>query len=288
MVDELGTSGRGRLSLLFFSLLTLMLTGCSGGDTTITTWIISAMAGISPIIIRASSKFAGAICGLTWNGKEFIDSGDHGRLLQSAVTFDGLGERYNPTEGGSQDDWSLDVSDSVLKAIRAKDNLLETETQMAYWLKPGEPDQEGKPAVNTTGLSDTVLFKKVEIKGHTIDYAVKFRVPQDYASARFEVLTAYMPVEFDKVWRLDNGELVSGEGNNTLPLVLSCGDHAMGIYAKGAIYDSFSPSDMLNPVVKWNVLYEKRPVPTGDYDFQCYVVVGSLENVRDGLKVLNG
>jgi hypothetical protein len=258
------------MTVLLFSLLALMLTGCSGGETTITTWIISAMAGISPIIIRASSKFAGAIDSLTWNGKEFIDSGDHGRLLQSAVTFDGLGERYTPTEGGSQDDWSLDVSDSVLKAVRAKDNLLETTTQMAFWLKPGLPDQEGNPAVNTTGLSDTVLFKKVEIKGHIIDYAIRFRVEKDYASARFEVLTAYMPVEFDKVWRLDNG------------------DHAMGICARGAIYDSFDAQDMLNPVVKWNVLYTREPVPAGDYDFQCYVVVGSLEDVRDGLKALNG
>ncbi len=274
------------MSLLFFSLLVLMITGCSSGEASIVTWIISAVAGISPIIIRASPKFAGAIDSLTWDGKEFIDSGDHGRLLQSAVTFDGLGERYNPTEGGSQDDWSLDVSDSVLKAVRAKDNLLETETQMAFWLKPGLPDQEGKPAVNTTGLSDTVLFKRVEIKGHIIDYAVRFRVPKDYTSARFEVLTAYMPVEFNHVWRLDGGELVPGEGYNNLPLVLSSGDYAMGICAKGAVYDSFSPEDMLNPVVKWNVLYERSPVPKGDYDYQCYVVVGTLEDVRNGLKSL--
>lgn len=278
--------------VLLFSILVLMITGCGGGgDAAITTWIISAIAGISPIIIRASSKFAGAIDSLTWNGKEFIDSGDHGRLMQSAVTYDGLGERYNPTEGGSQDDWSLDVSDSVLKAVRAKDNLLETETQMAFWLKPGEPDQEGKPAVNITTLSDTILFKKVKIghplSPHIIDYAIRFRVPQDYASARFEVLTAYMPLEFNKVWRLDQGELVPGEGNNMFPLVLSCEDYAMGICAKGSVYDSFSQEDMLNPVVKWNVLYERNPVPAGDYDFQCYVVVGSLEDVRRGLKMLN-
>ena len=283
------------MNLLFFSLLVLMITGCSGGGggSEIVTWVISAMAGISPIIIRASSKFAGAIDSLTWNGKEFIDSGDHGRLLQSAVTFDGLAERYNPTEGGSRSNWSLDTSNSLLKAIRAKDSLLETTTQMAFWLQPGEIDMEGKPAVNMTVLSDHVLFKKVKIghllSAHIIDYAIRFRVSEDHASARFEVLTAYMPVEFDKVWRFDpaTGEITPGE-DNLLPLILSCGDHAMGIYAKEAIYDSFSAADMLNPVVKWNVLYERKPVPAGDYDFQCYVVVGSLSDVRNGLKMLNG
>ena len=45
---------------------------------------------------------------MTWGGKEFIDSTDHGRQLQCAAAFDwdrGFNaESYNPTEAGSRDD----------------------------------------------------------------------------------------------------------------------------------------------------------------------------------------
>lgn len=38
-------------------------------------------------MIRTCDYDAGAICSLTWNGQQFIDDYDHGRQLQSAVTF---------------------------------------------------------------------------------------------------------------------------------------------------------------------------------------------------------
>lgn len=284
------------MSFLLLILLILLLTGCSGGGTApdILTWTISAIAGASPIVIRASSQFAGAIDSLTWNGKEFIDNVDAGRLLQSASSFDGHGECYNPTEGGSwRDNQPPARTSSVLLSIQASGNVLDSMTQMAYWLRPGDMSG-GKVAVNATELSDHLLTKKVTIghpkSAHIIDYKVNFYVPKDYTSGRFEALTAYMPAEFNKVWRFNplTGEIQEGEGNNHQPLILSSGDHAMGIYAKDAIYDSFSAGDLLHPVVKWNVLYERAPVPKGDYDFQCYVVVGSLENVRVSMRQLIG
>jgi len=60
----------------------------SAGDAT-----IRGVAGSSEITIRTTSRLAGAIDSLTWNGKEFIDSFDHGRQLQSAASFDGAAPR---------------------------------------------------------------------------------------------------------------------------------------------------------------------------------------------------
>src|SRR5579872_3822919 len=69
---------------------------------------IRGRAGASDIVITTTERLAGAIHSLTWNGKEFIDSFDHGRQLQSAANFDCDGaffpETFNPTEAGSRAD----------------------------------------------------------------------------------------------------------------------------------------------------------------------------------------
>ena len=89
---------------------------------------IRAKAGPSEIVITTTSRLAGAIHSLTWNGREFIDSADHGRQLQSAVNFDAgsriRGETYNPTEAGSRFDGAGPKSTSVLRALHAKENML--------------------------------------------------------------------------------------------------------------------------------------------------------------------
>ncbi|MFM7927773.1 MAG: hypothetical protein ACKO9Q_08665, partial [Pirellula sp.] len=97
-----------------------------------------------PLTITTTSRLAGAVHSIRWKGKEFIDSADHGRQLQSACSFDAMSdepfwaERYNPTEAGSRRDGAGDRSTSRLLGIEADDKLLRTSTQMAYWLNPGE------------------------------------------------------------------------------------------------------------------------------------------------------
>jgi len=58
----------------------------------------------SGIQVCTSSRCAGAIDYVSWNGKQFISDYDHGRELQIAVTVDNTGECYNPTEAGSLGD----------------------------------------------------------------------------------------------------------------------------------------------------------------------------------------
>ena len=88
---------------------------------------IRAKAGTSEIVIRTTSRLAGAIDSLTWNGKEFIDSADHGRQLQSASNFD-VGTRFtpetfNPTEAGSRGDGAGPTSTSKLLSLQHRREL---------------------------------------------------------------------------------------------------------------------------------------------------------------------
>src|SRR4051794_2329181 len=100
---------------------------------------IRGKAGSSEIVITTTDRLAGAIHSLTWGGKEFVDSHDHGRQLQSAVNFDCAAagefwaERYNPTEAGSRADGTGEKSSSKVLRIRAEGAELKTTTQMAFW-----------------------------------------------------------------------------------------------------------------------------------------------------------
>src|SRR5208283_796089 len=146
---------------------------------------IRGTTGSSEIVITTTERLAGAIHSLTWNGKEFIDSCDHGRQLQSAASFDCASpgklwaECYNPTEAGSRADGAGNRSSSVLRSLRAEGAELRTTTQMAFWLAPGEKSS-GRPALNDKVLSDHLVSKTVRI-GYkrlpsVIDYEVTFVV----------------------------------------------------------------------------------------------------------------
>lgn len=262
----------------------------------------------SEIVITTTDRLAGAIHSLTWNGKEFIDSADHGRQLQSACSFDAgvkkpfWAERYNPTEAGSRLDGAGRISTSRLLELKADKSELQTRTRMAFWLAPGEKS-DGKPALNTKTLSDHIVAKHVKIgttaAANVIDYSVTYTVPHGEAHtfAQFEALTGYMPPEFGKFWKLvapgKLEALTDGPGEQEHPVVFSNekGTHAMGI---------FSPQTTPRPgygrfrfksekVVKWNCVFRVRNengIEPGEYAFRMSVVVGTREDVSKTLTVL--
>jgi len=276
------------------------------------TSVVRASAGTSEIVITTTPRLAGAIHSLTWNGREFIDSFDHGRQLQSAANFDAgspiLNETFNPTEAGSSRDHTGPTSSSRLLLLRAASNTLETVTQMAFWLAPGQKSGPN-PAKNTTVLSDHLLAKRVTIGWsnlpHVITYNVTFRVPQGerHTHAVFEALTGYMPPEFSEFLQYDpkTGELESltdGPGEIPRPVVLGLpgGSHAMGIYAPpqpaprttGPTFGRFRFK--AEKVVKWNCVFRvKDPagIAPGEYPFRMFVIVGDRATVRDGLRSLH-
>ncbi len=271
--------------------------------------VIRAPAGKSEIVITTTARLAGAIHSLTWDGKEFINSTDHGRQLQSACSFDNSptanAETFNPTEAGSRRDHIGPTSTSRLVELSAKENRLHTRTQMAFWLAPGERS-EGQLARNTNTLSDCVLTKDVSIGyerwPQALDYRVTFTVPTNatHTSAQFEALTGYMPPEFDTFWQFNPKTqklepLTDGPGEINNPVVLATADgrHAMGIFAPpqsrpatiGPSYGRWRFND--HRVVKWNCVFRVRDangIRHGDHSCQMLVSVGTLAEVERMLK----
>jgi hypothetical protein len=275
--------------------------------------VIRAAALGSEIVVTTTDRLAGAIDSLSWNSKEFIDSLDHGRQLQSACSFDcGLNqpfwaECYNPTEAGSRKDGAGATSTSKLIRIRSTGNELYTQTQMAFWLAPDELSS-GRPALNPKLFSNHLVTKTVRLgyaeHPNIIDYRVTFTVPEGehHKLAQFEALTGYMPAAFEQfyVFHADTGQLESPpevNGEQDLPLVVATatGSHAMGIYSPDqpspgyahAGYGRFRfPVEKVN---KWNCVFRVRDdtgIKPGDYSYQMYVAIGTRADVAQALDFL--
>ncbi len=264
----------------------------------------------STLILKTSSRFAGAISSLVFDGKEFINSTDHGRELQSDVFFDNYGVCYNPTEAGSRADGAKDTTSSVLKFFRVQGNQIWITTQMAFWLQPDQlayPAHCGsypnlKRAVNKTILSN-VLLKKHIIIGipgfpNVIKESITFDVPSTYCCATFEVLTGYMPKDFSQAFYFDPQTMKAKpaqghQGEQRYPVILATNNHqyAMGIFSPGlpqpdwpnAGYGAFT----FSAVNKWNCVYRYRDVQAKPYHFICFVVVGNLTEVENTLHRLD-
>jgi hypothetical protein len=271
--------------------------------------VIRAPFGASEIVVTTTTRLAGAIHSITWNGQEFIDSADHGRQLQSASSFDNTPvagpETFNPTEAGSRRDGAGPTSTSRLLAIRTDGNILRTRTQMAFFVPPGERTA-GQLARNTEPLSRHLLEKEVRIGvpgwPNVLDYTVTFLPPdgEPHRTAQFEALTGYMPPEFSDFHRFDRatGELAplnDGPGEQEDPVVLATPDgrYAMGITTAGP------PSEgVIGPgygrfrfaaekVVKWNCVFRvSGGVGPGAHRFRLYVPLGTLEDVTRALRAL--
>jgi len=266
--------------------------------------VISRMAGPWPITIITTGYNAGAIASLTWRDKEFISDYDHGRQLQSASSFDGLGEAFNPTEAGaneSVDGLNPNPSSSELQGCWSTSDTLATQTKMAFW----------KP-VDGQEVSNHILNKQVTIGAHGLDhvieYLVQYTLPSDESHSHgvFEVLTGYMQPDFSSFWTYDpaSGVLsaLSAEpaGEQSLPVIFSTSDgsHAMGVYSPDFLpqaewqslgYGRFS--FLNNPAgsacTKWNTVWRTNdPAIGGVYNFKTYVIVGSLENVQVSMNQL--
>lgn len=276
-----------------------------GGDA-----VIRGTFGKSDIVITTTNRLAGAIDSLQWGGKEFIDSHDHGRQLQSAASFDCASvqefwaECFNPTEAGSRADGTGKKSSSKLLQLTVKGAELRTTTQMAFWLAPGERSS-GRPALNGQVLSDHRVSKRVKIGykalTNVIEYEVTFQVPKGerHNYAQFEALTGYMPPEFEKfrTFRPSSGkleELSDGPGEQEYPVVFADADgtHAMGVFSPDQPSSGFEKAGYgrfrfkEEKVVKWNCVFRLRNVKgitTGDHCFRMFVAVGTLEDVRQAL-----
>ena len=272
--------------------------------------IRSPYAG-SEIVIRTTSRLAGAIHSVTWNGREFINSHDHGRQLQSASNLDAgspmTGETFNPTEAGSRFDGAGQNSTSRLLHLIADGNTLQTTNQMAFWLRPGEKSG-GHPAKNTKTLSDHLLTKRVTIGyrnlPNVIQYDVTFSLPVNevHHYATFEAVTGYMPPEFSRFETFDPAncnvaKLTDGPGEQSKPIVFSdpSGSHAMAIYSPDQPSTGRTNSGYgrwrfkAQRVVKWNCVFRVKKatgIKPKDFTFRSFVIVGTRDDVIETLSQL--
>jgi len=275
---------------------------------------IRAPALGSEIVVRTTGRLAGAIDSLTWNGREFIDSADHGRQLQSACSFDCAmpgpfwAECFNPTEAGSRRDGAGPTSTSKLLELHATGKELRTVVQPAFWLAPGEASS-GRPALNEKTLSEHRIAKRVRIGhgrlSHVLRYDVTFTVPpgEHHTYAQFEAATGYMPAAFDTFYRFVPEQaalqpLGDGPGEQSHPVVLATanGSHAMGVYSPDQPSAGFEQAGygrfrfVPEGVTKWNCVFRvRRPegIAAGYYDFRLFVVVGTLDDVRTAMVSLH-
>ena len=274
---------------------------------------IRGKAGSSEIVITTTDRLAGAIHSLKWDGKEFIDSHDHGRQLQSAASFDCASSKefwaecFNPTEAGSRADGTGEKSSSKLLRISADGPELRTTTQMAFWLASGEKSF-GRPTLNDKVLSEHLVLKRVRIGykklANVIEYEVTFMIPKGerHTYAQFEALTGYMPPEFGRFWKFLPGsgklkELDDGPGEQECPVVFATegGTHAMGIFSPDQPSRGYEKAGYgrfrfkAEKVVKWNCVFRARSakgISSGEHRFRLFVVVGTSEDVTQSLAAL--
>lgn len=257
---------------------------------------ISGAFGSSTIVISASAGYGGAIYSLTWKGMEFINTWDLGRELQSASSFNRLGEDCNPTEAGNST-----VYGSVPSTLQSLNvvggSTLKTTSLLQFW----NPPQCNSPRHS---FSKVVKIGFAGIP-NVIEHDVIYHVPTSFTVATFEALTAYMTPSLSQFWGYDPATkaltplpLVSNSGvgvkaKGSIIFSTPDGKYALGVYSPGSSSGiagpgyagwSFSLPGRGNSTNKWNCVYHLgSAVPAGDYEFKCYSIVGSLADVENGI-----
>lgn len=277
---------------------------------------ISAPYHGSNIEIVTSSRLAGAIDSLKYRGIEMENSWAHGRQIQTALFVNDYGECYNPTEAGNRDDHLEPTSSSVfLDGCQLTSNKLYTKTQMAFWLKPGEVSagcRRATQAVNTTIVSDYVNSKIVEIgfQGlpNVIRYNNQIHVPENFTSGFAQSVTGNLKYRFDQYYSYDlqTHQLTHYAQEDTDPLsppwtfikafygipLLSDGTYAVAAYSPGAQSNKINAMLVPEPVITdrstavWSNEYYRGPTAPGDYTYESYIVVGTMQEVLDTIPQL--
>jgi hypothetical protein len=137
------------------------------------------------ICVSAGARTAGAVDSVVFQNNEMINTHDHGRQLQVAVTIcmdstseSCRGECYNPTEGGASSDDRYNPTSVLLNASTPSNAKLSTSVLPAFWLHPGEhepsPSAGCSVAINTVNVSNYMISKDVSFRPFSIPNALRF------------------------------------------------------------------------------------------------------------------
>jgi len=250
-------------------------------------------------ILKTCDHDAGAICSIVWDGKELVNDRDKGRQIQTAITYDGMEESFNPTEAGMSAVWdgkNPSESTSRLKVYFEFDRGIGLASRMAYW-----------NPVYDKRLSDHFLIKTLTFgyRGFkdVLHIQVNISRPEDeyHHFGKYE-FTGYMPSEFSVFYSYEPAArklIAIGEGENPeqpYPLIFSniAGSHAMGILSGARLPQEQYPHagygrwkyGIPHYVVKWNTV-QRFDFPEPAYEFQYFVFFGTLEQVQDSMTTVN-
>jgi hypothetical protein len=258
--------------------------------------------GPDKLTLRSEPWFAGAVSSIRFRGVEFIDSADHGRLLQGAISFGGLGECLNPTQAGASKD-KRGRSSSQLLWGGAQADRYATATRMAYWKRPGEPcrphEQPTRLAANRTDTSDVIYAQQFRF-GHrgfanAVEAQITFTTPEDQPSAVVEAITAYTPASFNRFYVFKDGRLTPDTtvrrhpGEQPAPVVLATADgsSALGFLSlsgdapPGYGRFTFETTNKINLVHRPKGAYR-----AGAHTYRMVWVIGTREEVETTLRGL--
>lgn len=134
---------------------------------------------------------------------------------------------------------------------------------------------------------------------HVIKYYTEFEIPEaDYFDTGvFEVLTGYMPSSFSEFYSYnlatqDLAALSDEPEEQPLPIIFSKPIHlyAMGIYSPDLPQPNWNwvgyGRFLFPSCVKWNNVFREAHVTPGIYKYICFVIVGSLDNVKFSMNQL--
>lgn len=274
---------------------------------------ISGMYGNNKIEMTSCGYVAGVICSLKYKNLEFINGRlnvdgspvDHGRQMQSAVSYNKLGEAYNPTQAGSSffNDgfYPQPTQTSQMLGRWWADNHVGVRVKMGFWNTVWDKYDPYK----YYKTSNTEVFTQVTIGvsgfQNVILYKATFAVPAvdliPLTFGQFEVTTAYMQTYFNTFYILnDNGNIspiadIQKEQNKPVIFSTSDGQYAMGIYSPEAPQPEYKEAGYgiwrhptctkMNYVVRVNNLVQGQ-----SYKYRAYYVVGTLSEVQNTMNAL--
>lgn len=242
------------------------------------------------LTLSGAPKFAGAVSSLKYRGMEYVDAADHGRLFQTAIHFDGLGECLNPTQGGSSSDKRRSTS-RLLHALTTAD-VYAVSTRMAYWLRPGQictlPERGRVQTANITRRSEVTVDVAHGFGGLPAPAAasslIRFTSPNLHETAVVEALTIYTPAVFNTFHRYEAGAFTRAEAaaEQPAPYALATGDgaHAVALFSPRGLEPARFGAFTYGGVGKLNAVFRPagRFIP-GAHTFRLAWTVGTLDEV---------
>lgn len=274
---------------------------------------ISATWKGSPIVIETSGRLAGGISSLKWKGVELLNNPpQYLRGIGANVILDDQGLCYNPNDGGARADYFKPTSTSKLLSLQASGNVLESSKQMAFYLAPGQSDRRCGKVLNTTALSDYRIERRVTIGPYSVPNAIEFNstflMPEEKNEGYFTPLVVHGAAIFTRFYTYDPASCAREElavqprtqRHTRLPVIAATSDKqlALGIYSpkipkkrnrtdgnSGYTIGNFSGTK--EPATKLNCAFAVAPIQRTSYLLPCYLVIGTLADVTEGMDKLD-